>query len=52
MVSLQIKKKNHLVFLMFSKMLSVEENDYGSSVNLAINVIQTAAQKDGQMIVD
>lgn len=37
---------------MFSKMLSVEEKDYGSSVNLAINVIQIAVQKDGQMMVD
>lgn len=52
MVLLQIKKKNHLVFLMFSKMLSVEEMVYGSSVNLAINVIQIAVQKDGQMMVD
>ena len=33
-------------------MLLVEEKDYGSSVNLAINVIQTAVQKDGQMTVD
>ena len=52
MVLLLIKKKNHQVFLMFTKMLLVEEKDYGSSVNLAINVIQTAVQKDGQMIVD
>lgn len=37
---------------MFSKMLSVEEMVYGSSVNLAINVIQIAVQKDGQMMVD
>ena len=52
MVLLQIKKKNNLAFLMFSKMLSVEEMVYGSSVNLAINVIQIAVQKDGQMMVD